>query len=466
MKRMTREWVGEAALSVVAVGFHVIAFWMASFGILIIGYCAAMIALTRIGTVRRGFYCGLMIGGSCAAVHLHFLSTIFGWGALSLWGVLGLWTGLFLAISRAIRLRLPNAWVWFVPFIWVGLEYTRSELYPLRFSWLAPGMALSHPYWNWLATLGYYGFGFMVILFFSVLSMRAPWRNKLAVTSLALVGILSLGMISRPATGQRQSTPYVAGIQFEFADERQVLKGLDRLVEVYPEAELVVLSEYSFPGPIPDSIRSWCVKKKVHLIAGGKEPTGDGPNDFKNTIFVVSPLGEIIHKQTKSVPIQFFNDGEPAESQEVWHSPWGIIGIAICYDLSYSKVMDRFVSAGAQALIIPTMDVSDWGEYEHRLHAKMPYLRAREYGLPIFRVASSGVSQLVSAQGETIASAPFPGPGRTLGGRMTISNAGNIPFARWIAKLSVLVAGGVLLALLWERARKGALRKRIKNAIQ
>jgi predicted amidohydrolase len=67
------------------------------------------------------------------------------------------------------------------------------------------------------------------------------------------------------------------------------------------------------------------------------------------------------------VPIQFFKDGLPAASQEVWNSPWGKIAIPVCYDLSYRHVMDRFIAKGAQAIIVPFMDVTDWGAWQHRL---------------------------------------------------------------------------------------------------
>ncbi len=45
-----------------------------------------------------------------------------------------------------------------------------------------------------------------------------------------------------------------------------------------------------------------------------------------------------VFKQAKSVPIEFFQDGRPAAEQRLWHSPWGNLGICICYDLSYSRV--------------------------------------------------------------------------------------------------------------------------------
>lgn len=174
----------------------------------------------------------------------------------------------------------------------------------------------------------------------------------------------------------------------------------------------------------------------------------DGGSQYYNTAYVVSPEGKIVFRQSKSVPIQFFRDGLPAESQQVWESPWGKIGIAICYDLSYARVMDRLVRRGAQALIIPTMDAQSWGEHEHLLHAKVAPVRAREYGLPIFRVASSGISQLVDTNGHVVATAPFPGQFELIAGTLPIAKSGRLPPDRYLGIPAVIAVAGLALYLL------------------
>ena len=158
-----------------------------------------------------------------------------------------------------------------------------------------------------------------------------------------------------------------------------------------------MLSEYTFDGPVPAAVKEWCRKNGRYLVVGGKDPAAGG--DFYNTAFVVGPDGDIVFRQVKAVPIQFFKDGLPAPEQKLWDSPWGKIGICVCYDLSYTRVTDRLVKLGAEALIVPTMDVVDWGQAQHELHARIAPVRAAEYGLPIFRLASSGISQLVDRAG-------------------------------------------------------------------
>jgi len=169
-------------------------------------------------------------------------------------------------------------------------------------------------------------------------------------------------------------------------------------------------------------------RTSCYLIVGGEDPATNG--NYYNTAFVIGTDGEIVFKQAKSVPIQFFKDGLPAREQKLWDSPWGKIGICICYDLSYSRVTDRLIRLGAQAIIAPTMDVADWGRHEHELHARIAPIRAAEYGVPIFRVASSGISQLVNRNGDVQASAPFPGELATISGVLEFRKPSSL---LWIA---------------------------------
>jgi predicted amidohydrolase len=232
----------------------------------------------------------------------------------------------------------------------------------------------------------------------------------------------------------------------EFPNEGILPKALDKVVTKHPDAQLLVLSEYTLNGPVPESLKQWCRDHSRYLIVGGKDPATNG--NFHDTAFVVGTNGEVVFKQAKSVPIQFFKDGLPAQKQEVWDSPWGKIGICICYDLSYARVTDRLVRQGAQLLIVPTMDVEDWGRHEHELHALVAPVRAAEYGIPIFRLASSGISQAVSWDGRIVAQASFPGSADILSAQLRLPMRGSLPLDRFLAPFCVLVVVAVLILLM------------------
>lgn len=411
-------------------------------------YLVCLLQLARTGTGRQAFYIGLGVGLLIAASQLYCFWVIFGPSAIALWVVLGFWIGLFVALARLCLLRFGDLWgALLISFLWTGLEYFRSELYYLRFSWLNIGYAFSGsallPIFRWV---GMYGVGFIFAGLASILSSMLCKRWLLIPLLAAILGVpllLPFNGASNLSTTLSVNSLQVAGAQLEFGSEADVLTVLDKLLLVAPGAELLMLSEYTLDGPVPDKIKAWCREHRRYLVVGGKDPA-PGSN-FYDTAFVVGPPGDIIFRQGKSVPIQFFRDGLPAREQALWESPWGKIGICICYDLSYTRVTDRLIRLGAQAVLVPTMDVMDWGSREHELHAMVAPVRAAEYGVPIFRVASSGISQFVDRRGHVIAKAGFPGQQEILVGRLAPANSGSVPLDRILAPLATLVTTVVIV---------------------
>ena len=412
-------------------------------------YLFALLQLARADRWRKAFYSGLTVGLLIGVVRLQFFWRIFSGGAVALWVVYAFWIGLFVALARLCLVRLGPRWGWLlVPFVWTGLEYFRSELYYLRFSWLNAGYAFSGAPWQpALRLAGVYGIGFLLISLAA--GAACLWQKSrarsLGVLALGAGGICLGGLLcGREPLSESLPKVRVAGVQMEFPTEREVLLRLNDLIRLYPDAELVVLSEYTFGEPVPEAVREWCRENRRYLIVGGKDPA-PGRN-FYDTAFVVGPGGDVVFRQVKAVPIQFFKDGLPAQEQRLWDSPWGKIGICVCYDLSYSRVTDRLVKLGAEALIVPTMDLADWGSAQHELHTRIAPARATEHGLPVFRVASSGISQLVDRAGRAVATAPCFGDGATLAGTMELRGAGGRPPDRWLAPFAV---GVTTLILIW-----------------
>jgi apolipoprotein N-acyltransferase len=444
-------WIGVAVAA-----FHAAyAYPHASF--LIVLYLFALLQLAGADRWRKAFYSGLAVGLLIAAVRLGFFWRIFSSGALALWVVYALWIGLFVAVARLCRVRLGPRWGGLlIPFVWTGLEYFRSELYYLRFSWLNAGYAfVGAPWQGALRLTGVYGIGFVLVGVAA--SATCLWRES-RIRSLGLLvlgtgGICLGGLMCRTPASECLARVRVAGVQMEFPDEREVLLRLNDLIRSRPETELVVLSELTFDQPVPESVRDWCRRNGRYLVVGGKDPAPEG--SFYNTAFVVGPGGDIVFRQVKAVPIQFFKDGLPAPEQKVWDSPWGKIGICVCYDLSYTRVTDRLVRLGAQALIVPTMDMAEWGSAQHELHARVAPARATEYGLPIFRLASSGISQFVDRAGRVVATAPCLGDAATLAGTIELRGAGSRPPDRWLAPFAVSVTTVVFVWFLLQSAARG-----------
>ncbi len=429
------------------VSFH-LAHTFAPGSFLIAVYLFCLFRLANLKSSRSAFYIGFAIGMAIFAPQLGFFWNIFNAAAIALWAVLAFWIGLFLLLAQLARKQFGAKWfVLIVPFLWMGLEYFRSELYYLRFSWMNVGYAFSDsPNALKFFSVGVYGIGFVLMAIIAGLSLFKR-KTTCALTTLfiAILGLVLNLPAAKSTSASSTRNVSVAGVQLEFPAESGVLFSLDRLIKKFPEAELLVLSEYTFDGSVPEKVLQWCKANQKYLIVGGKDSLPEG--NYYNTAFVIDPKGEIVFRQVKSVPIQFFKDGLPATEQKLWDSPWGKIGICICYDLSYRRVVDELVRQGAEALIVPTMDVVDWGKHQHELHGRIAPTRCAEYGIPMFRVASSGISQMVSAEGWVEATAPFPGDEAMLGGTMQLNGKGTLPLDHWLAPFSVGLTGLVILFL-------------------
>ena len=258
--------------------------------------------------------------------------------AVVLWLVFAFWIGLFAAIVCGCIRRWGNAAaMWLIPFIWTGLEYFRSELYYLKFSWLNIGYVFPNFQVAPFLSFGMYGVGFLVFASAAVLSGMKPFKRPLVdcfVTGLLVLTAAAIFLhYGADARFGRPATPLsIAGIQMEFPPPSILPKALDKVLKKNLDTQIFVLSEYTLDGGVSDSLKKWCKEHSRFLVVGGKDFV---TNDiYYNTAFVVGTNGEVIFKQAKSVPIQFFHDGLPAPKQQVWDSPWGKIGICICYDVS------------------------------------------------------------------------------------------------------------------------------------
>ena len=419
-------------------------------GLLIFGYAYGLVKLTGQPNVRRAFYFGLATGLLCYAPQLFFFWRIFSVVSVVLWLVLAFWVGLFAAIVCGSARRWGKVkTAWLIPIIWTGVEYFRSELYFLKFSWLNVGYAFPFP------LLGMYGVGFILIAI-AAAYITHRWRTVTIWIFMIIVGV-SMLLPALAHSKWKVTFLNVVGVQMEFPLEAIIPQVLNQALAKNTNAPIFVLSEYTLDGGVPDTLKNWCREHSRYLVIGGKDYIpNDEHHNYYNTAFVVGTNGEIVFKQVKSVPIQFFRDGLPAPKQEVWNSPSGKIGFCICYDLSYTRVTDELVRQGAQLIICPTMDVEYWGRHQHELHARVAPVRAAEYGIPIFRVASSGISQAVTGGGNVVAQTSVGSYGEIFSAQLRLPRQGSIPLDRYLAPLCTGVTGivtALLLLLAWKDKR-------------
>ena len=95
----------------------------------------------------------------------------------------------------------------------------------------------------------------------------------------------------------------IAGVQLEFQADDDIRKALDLLHREHPDAQLIVLSEYTFDGPVPAWLKEWCAKHRRYLIVGAKDYLDAKETQFHNTAFVIGPDGQIVFQQAKALQV-------------------------------------------------------------------------------------------------------------------------------------------------------------------
>ena len=269
--------------------------------LLIIGYVACVVQLARLRTTRQAFYTGMLTGFLCFAPQLGFFWRIFGPAAIALWSIMALWLALFIALSHVALVRLgPKRAVWLVPFLWTGLEYFRSELYYLKFSWLNVGYGLSDWKYPIFQFVGVYGAGFYAATCAALLLQpRLKWLALCGATFIFASYIL-FGSITY---AQRPPNLQIAGIQLEFPNESQVKRALDSLIGTRTNLDLIVLSEYTLDETPSAQLKQWCRDHQKFLIVGGKEPAPD--NNFTTPPLSSAPTARLFSSRSRACRSSF-----------------------------------------------------------------------------------------------------------------------------------------------------------------
>lgn len=392
------------ALATLAIICFNVAFTWEKAGGLVIVYLLCLFGLTWVATPGLAFAIGLATGLCCFVPQLWFFKTFLKSQAFGLWLMLAFFVALSLLLAQQGVAHLGGFWgPKCIPIIWFCLEYLRSEIWKLRFSWLTPAHAMSHPWWQWTTQLGPYALSWLVLLAPAILVSGSTDPRNLG--SLAFVTCMVAWRLRQRSESSGQSAQVagcnleagvdVDGLTLRFKSDKQVIGYLRWLKGNNPDAKLLVLPEYSLNDSPSQAILDWCCQNKVHLITGGKRWDNDRKN-FVNTAFVINDHGELVMEQGKVSPIPKAPDGRPATEQRLCYLPGlGPVGIVICYGLQFQREVAPLVEARAQAIVVIAMDLEAWGPHEHRLQEQMARMVSATYRIPLLRVVSSGASQML-----------------------------------------------------------------------
>ena len=119
-------------------------------------------------------------------------------------------------------------------------------------------------------------------------------------------------------------------------------------------------------GEILDRMRELAQRLGVHLVLGGLPEAGPSPERVFNSSVHLGPDGSIaaVYRKIHLFDVHFASAATSLrESASVEYgatdqaivsaTPWGGLGLSVCYDVRFPELYRRLVAAGAQLLAIP-----------------------------------------------------------------------------------------------------------------
>lgn len=367
-------------------------------GWMVIPGVAGLLIALRGQSGSRARLIGFLHGLAAYGISLSWLLKLFGPVAFILWCVLAVFTAIFAGIQGSAHTRGIIGWklALFTALNWSALEFIRAEIFPLKLPWMTSGLAVGPNFL--LPWIGVYGVGFAVLCMVST-----AFSRKWITASMIAVLLIACVVFSKPHPETKSDDPdsvRVAGLQLEGVSLTEYLVG----TRAMPAGiDHVVWPEYSAPFDIRGNERDWklvrdlCSEKGITLTFG-TQAREEGSEEWRNIALTMDASGAL-GEHTKVHTVHFFNDGIPGTSAKPVETPFGKVGTPICFDCDYEGVVRKMTAAGAEYIVVPTMDAESWSARQHDQHAELTRIRAAENGRWIFVVATSGVSQLIDPSG-------------------------------------------------------------------
>ncbi len=416
--------------------------------------------------------------------------------------VLSLYLAIFPAVSaglawrwgRSDRLRL----VLLFAAAWIVTEFLRGALFT-GFPWNPLGISLLlTPAAIFSSLAGTYALSGLAALIGGALYLvaRRSWSRggAVAIAVAALIGTAFLAApapdgepgarvrIVQPNVSQDMKHEVGYGPQLRRFEQSARSVGGPPTLLLWPEDGVpFMLDEEPFAA---ERIGSWLRPGDLLLTGGAKleRDEGDRPVGARNSVHAVDPSGALLARYDKAhlvpwgeyLPLRSLL--EPLGLARVvpgdldfWEGPgprtydlpgFGRVGMQICYEIVFSgHVVDP--DNRPDFIFNPSNDAwfGWWGPPQHFAQAR---LRAIEEGLPVVRATPTGVSGIIDARGNVLASVPKHEQG-VIDARVPPAATPTL-FARlgnWLPFIfAALLVGGAMLSSRLPSARKRAIERR------
>lgn len=448
-------------------------------------------AVARMGTSRDPFRTGLFVGAGYFGTYLNWIVAPFfvdpwmhGWMAPFAFVLTASGLGLFWGLAARVAVLLP-ARLFGLAAVLAAMELLRGHLFT-GFPWAQLGhLWLGSPVEQGAAVIGATG---LTVVTAGLAAVVAVWRGRGAAVVAAVVAVsagwgwmradaplpperaVSLRLVQPNAAQHLKWDPDQARVLFD----RQLAltsRGQPADLTIWPETAVPYLLEYS--------------PEVAGIIAGasGGRPVAVGIQRVEgergwNSLRVIGAGGAVTASYDKHHLVPF---GEYMPFGDALYRWFGIGAFAAQLGQAYSAgpgpaVLDLGPTLGRVLPLIcyeavfpgipRAVDRPDWmvqitndawfgtwsGPFQHFQQAR---LRAIETGLPLVRVANTGVTAVIGARGEVVARLPFGEAGAldlpALPGALPAT-----PYARLGDLVAWLLLAGLFAVALWPWRGKGA----------
>jgi len=146
----------------------------------------------------------------------------------------------------------------------------------------------------------------------------------------------------------------------------------DHKLAIAEELPAVGATEHSDIGPILSEMRALALKAGVWLLLGGFPEKSRSAGRIRNTSVLMDPEGVIcaiyrkMHLFDVDVPggkrFRESETVEPGNDVVVAPTPWGGLGLSICYDLRFPELYRAHAAKGARMVAVPSAFTLETGK--------------------------------------------------------------------------------------------------------
>jgi len=367
---------------------------------------------------------------------------------------LALYFGLFGLIFSSFVVRRSSFVVFFIPAVWVLLEYMRSHLFT-GFPWALLGYSqyLNLPVIQIADITGVWGISFLIVFVNTAITeiiwaRKSRLQSRLKATFVLLLLFLSLtlsygyyGINERRATSDERRIR-VSVIQGNIPQELKWDPSpqakyfiIDRYLELTSEAlkdnpDLVIWPEASLPVVAEEEpeflgiVKEFARERKLDILLGAVTTRN---NLYYNSAVLVSKTGESTQQYNKLHLVPFgeyiplkkalpflqavvpIGEMAPGKEYTVFNlssklqAPSSkLFGVLICFEDLFPEISRRFVKNGAGFLVNITNDAWYKDTSAPYQHLQASVFRAVENRVYLARAANTGISGFINPQGKIV----------------------------------------------------------------